>query len=191
MDSPAFRRCLRRLLTCAAPLLCSPFLFAAPGWQPDSAFFQYGQTENSTRAYTAGFGWDWPRTRPLWGGELGGYWEVALSHWSTPGPSGRQSAVVTQFGVKPAFRWRPSSGQSPWFIEGGIGFTVMTPVYENKDKRFSTAFNFGDHVAAGYSFGAAREHEVTLRFEHFSNGGLRKPNPGENFLQLRYTRRFP
>ena len=189
MNSPAPRRRSRhRLLACAGVVASAPVL--AAGWQPDSGFLQFGATENDTRAFTAGFGWDWPRTRPWWGGELGGYWEVALSHWSTPGPSGRQSAVVTQFGVKPALRWRPSGGASPWFVEGGIGFTVMTPVYENKDKRFSTAFNFADHVALGRSFGPAREHEVALRFEHFSNGGLRKPNPGENFYQLRYTRRF-
>lgn len=189
MTTLRFQGRRRRGLAVAAALLLAGHA-AHADWRPNSFFVQYGQTENDTRAVTAGLGWDWPRTRPLWGGELGGYWDLALSHWSTPGPSGRESAVVTQIGVKPAFRWRPSAGASPWFFEAGIGVTVMTPVYENREKRFSTAFNFGDHLAAGRSFGDRREHEVALRFEHFSNGGIRRPNPGENFWQLRYTRRF-
>lgn len=163
---------------------------AAQDWRPDRAFLQYGQTEEDTRAFTAGVGWTWPRQRPLWGGSVGGYWEVSLSHWSAPGPEGRENAVVTQFGVKPALRWHGDSGRSPWFVEAGIGVTVMTPVYENRRKRFSTAFNFGDHLAVGARFGPGGEHEVALRFEHFSNGGIRHPNPGENFWQMRYVRHW-
>jgi lipid A 3-O-deacylase len=192
MDTRASRRRpLLRLAGAAALLVSSAASPAASAWTPDSAFVQYGQTEDDARAFTAGLGWDWPQRRMWLGGELGGYWELALSHWSAPGSDGRESAVVTQFGVKPTFRWRPDAGRSRWFVEGAIGFTVMTPVYENHRKRFSTAFNFGDHVAAGYSFGAAREHELAVRFEHFSNGGIRRPNPGENFWQLRYSRRWP
>ena len=36
----------------------------------------------------------------------------------------------------------------------------------------------------------AMEHEVVLRAAHYSNAGVRHPNPGENFLQLQYLRRF-
>ncbi len=48
----------------------------------------------------------------------------------------------------------------------------------------------GDHLAAGWQFGPRRDHELTLRIQHFSNAGIRHPNPGENFVQLRYARRF-
>jgi len=29
-----------------------------------------------------------------------------------------------------------------------------------------------------------------LRIQHSSNASLKKPNPGQNFLQLRYARHF-
>jgi len=50
--------------------------------------------------------------------------------------------------------------------------------------------NFGDHIALGLRLGDRQEHELQLRVEHFSNAGLRKPNPGENFGQVRYVWRF-
>ena len=52
------------------------------------------------------------------------------------------------------------------------------------------AADFGDHIALGLRLGARQEHELQLRVEHFSNAGLRKPNPGENFGQVRYVWRF-
>jgi lipid A 3-O-deacylase len=42
-------------------------------------------------------------------------------------------------------------------------------------------------VAIGRRFGASKEHEVMLRLQHFSNAGIKHPNPGEDFLQLRYA----
>ncbi|RYG65377.1 acyloxyacyl hydrolase, partial [bacterium] len=29
--------------------------------------------------------------------------------------------------------------------------------------------------------------EIALRIEHFSNASIQKPNPGQNFVQLRYA----
>jgi hypothetical protein len=75
-------------------------------------------------------------------------------------------------------------------MEGGVGITFTTTLYETERKRFSTSFNFGDHIAVGRNFGERREHEISLRIEHFSNAGIKHPNPGENFLQIRYSYRF-
>lgn len=164
---------------------------SAPGWMPSGGFVQYGEAETDTRALTVGVTWPWQRRWSLWGGEVGGYWELALGHWSAPAArDGRESAVVTQVALTPTFRWRPRGGASPWFAEAAIGLTVTMPVYESRDKRFSTAFNFADHVAIGRNFGPQGRHEVALRLEHFSNGGISHPNPGENFLQLRYSMRW-
>jgi len=63
-------------------------------------------------------------------------------------------------------------------------------VYRHSDKHFSTSFNFGDHVGVGYSFGAAKKNEIALRLEHFSNAGIKHPNPGQNFVELRYVHHF-
>ncbi|KDD61989.1 lipid A 3-O-deacylase domain protein [Bordetella bronchiseptica OSU553] len=39
----------------------------------------------------------------------------------------------------------------------------------------------------GYRFGPERAYEVSLRVQHFSNAGIKKPNPGENFMFLRFS----
>jgi hypothetical protein len=86
-------------------------------------------------------------------------------------------------------RLQPASW-GDWFWEGGVGVDLLAPIYRTRDKRFSTVLNFGSHLAVGRRFGASAEQELTLRIQHFSNGGIRRPNPGEEFLQLRYSHRF-
>jgi hypothetical protein len=67
---------------------------------------------------------------------------------------------------------------------------VIAPAYHTDGKRFSTAFNFGDHVGIGREFGSEHRQELALRVEHFSNAGIDHPNPGENFVQVRWVVRF-
>jgi Lipid A 3-O-deacylase (PagL) len=73
-------------------------------------------------------------------------------------------------GPDSVFRYRPAGGASPWFFEAGVGLTLTTSLYETDRKRFSTTFNFGDHLAVGRNFGQHSEHELSLRLRHFSNG---------------------
>lgn len=62
----------------------------------------------------------------------------------------------------------------------------ITPLYRTDEKRFSTKFNFGDYISLGYELGHGKAHEIGLRLEHYSNAGIDSPNPGEEFLHLRY-----
>ncbi|WKB52917.1 acyloxyacyl hydrolase [Eleftheria terrae] len=163
----------------------------AAGWTPELGFVQYGQAKSDTTAATVGLIWPWQRSWPWAGGQWSGYWEAAVGRWSTDGVNGgRDRSWVTQVGLTPVFRWRGEAGHSPWFFEGGIGLTVVTPIYRSGSKRFSTGFNFGDHLAVGRNFGDDQRHELSLRYQHFSNGGIKHPNPGEDFIQLRYAFSF-
>ena len=120
-----------------------------------------------------------------------GYWELALSRWSYNGPNGRTRAWLGQLSVKPVFRYTlPTRNNAPWFIEVGVGASLTTVLYQTDTKRFSTRFNFGDQIAFGRCLMAGCASKLSLRIEHFSNGGIRQPNPGENFVQLRYLQRF-
>ena len=156
---------------------------------PSGAFLQVGTT-GDTHEGSAGLTWDWNRDWELGPGRLTGFWESSVSRWSYPAPDGRQTAWLAKFGLTPVFRYRPDSGTSAWFVEGGVGVNLTTTVYQTDRKRFSTSFNFGSHVGVGLDFGASRQHEVVLRLEHFSNAGIKHPNPGENFVQLRYAYHF-
>lgn len=163
---------------------------AASPWVPQGGFVQFGHSQN-VEALTAGLLWPWRRDWALLGGRLGGYWEVSLSRWRVDEPWPQQSRWLNQLAVTPVFRWRPQRGESPWFVEAGVGLTYLDETYlENDGQRFSTRWNFGDHLALGRSFGPGAAHELALRVQHFSNGGVRHPNPGEDFVQLRYAWRF-
>jgi hypothetical protein len=153
---------------------------------PDAVFLQAGRGDGTTSA-TAGIDWDFARTWRPGNVLIDGYWDLSVAHWRTDAES--RSFSLSQVGITPVFRLRMSP-DSRWFTEAGIGLTWTTARYRSSDKRFTTNFNFADHVALGRIFGQSRRHIVALRYEHFSNGGIRRPNPGVNFGQLRYTYRF-
>jgi len=115
--------------------------------------------------------------------------EAAIGRWSGNGENA-SSVWFTQVGLTPVLRLQPRSWPRGLFVEAGIGANVIVPIYHSDDKHFSTEFNFGDHLAIGRQFGDHREQEIALRLQHFSNAGIREPNPGENFQQLRYLKRF-
>jgi len=147
-----------------------------------------GIADRGTYSVSAGVSWPWTWRASRWGGEWTGASEVFLSHWSARRDDGRESRTL--LGALPMFRYRFNEGRSDWFAEGGIGVSYMDALYRTENKQFSTQFNFMSVLGTGRSFGAQREHELSLRISHLSNAGIKKPNPGEQFLQLRYARRF-
>jgi lipid A 3-O-deacylase len=157
---------------------------------PSTAFVQAGIGDQSTRAYIAGLTWDWNWRHHFGFGTLSGYFDADFGRWTTDRSGVKGYAWMTQVGLTPVLRWRPAGSLSDWFAEIGVGANYILPLYRSGSKRFSTEFNFGDHVAIGRDFGSRRQHEVALRAEHFSNAGIAHPNPGENFAQLRYSYRF-
>lgn len=163
---------------------------SASSWRPDGLFLQSGWGKR-VQATVFGAKWDWQWEQEFAGGRASGYWEASFGRWhAEAGASPAGSAWVTQLGLTPVLRWRPGTIGDEWYVELGIGANLVTPIYRRHERRFSTAFNFGDHVAVGWRFGSGRQHEVALRLQHFSNAGIQHPNPGENFLQLRYGWRY-
>lgn len=157
--------------------------------KPSRAFIaEGGVTVHGGYALSAGVSWPWAWRRVSRSGEWTGMTEAYVSRWSSRVEGDRMH--FTQVGVIPVVRYRFDHGRSNWFADAGIGLSYMNRLYQRDDKQFSTRFNFIDVVGVGRNFGERREHEVGLRIAHISNGGIKKPNPGENFLQLRYARSF-
>ena len=161
----------------------------ASSLRPSSLFIQAGVGDNDTRAYVAGATWDLPWSRQLNHMKLSAYFEAGVGRWTTEDSGVSSWSWVTQVGVTPVLRLQPSGAANRWFAEVGIGANYIVPIYQSQNKRFSTQFNFGDHVSVGRQFGERRQHEILLRLQHFSNAGIAHPNPGENFIQLRYAHR--
>jgi lipid A 3-O-deacylase len=138
---------------------------------------------------TATIGLRVPTTVTFWGERLSLAVDVYVSQWERDAAgTGRRS--YTQVGVVPMLRYRFDSGQSPWFVDGGIGVSYLDGKYQRGSQAFSTQWNFSDHLGVGRNFGADRRHELGVYVKHVSNASIKKPNPGETFYQLRYGYRF-
>ncbi len=124
-----------------------------------------------------------------WPSGFSSYADFFVSDWRVSASAGGRRNYV-HLGVIGTLRWRPDAGASPWFAEAGVGATVLNHVYKTDDRAFSTAFQFTPLLGVGRSFGSHGQHELSLRFQHVSNGSIKQPNPGINFLRLRYGYRF-
>lgn len=110
-----------------------------------------------------------PRRPEGW--RLAGYWEYTAGLWDNPDDSTAELAVT------PVFRFE----RGRVYVEGAIGFHLVQ-THISAHRSFSTAFQFGDHLGAGYYFGP---YDLCLRVQHLSNGGIAQPNPGINFVLVR------
>ncbi|RYF42071.1 MAG: acyloxyacyl hydrolase [Comamonadaceae bacterium] len=159
--------------------------------EPRRMFIDGARAASDVGLASVGVQLPWGWHRPLLGGELTGHWDAHIAHWRVPaGTAASERRHWTQLALVPTLRLRFDGGRSAWFVEGGIGLSVLDGRYATRHKNFSTRFNFTDHQGVGFNFGARRQHELMLIVRHVSNGGIRKPNPGEDFVQLRYGLAF-
>ncbi len=132
---------------------------------------------------------DW---RKQWFGgsnwHLGGYWDFSLGQWQRNDVRAGQNEDITELGVTPVFRLQQNDRRG-LYAEAGIGFHFLSRTSLG-DKRFSTAFQFGDHLGVGYRFGAKGAYDLSYRYQHLSNGGIKNPNSGINFNQIRLQYHF-
>lgn len=102
--------------------LASPMLHAQPVQSSSSALYlQYGSAEHSTDSWTGGVILPWNWSYALGSGRMTGYWDLSVSRWSADYQGGNRSTWV--LGAQPTLRWRPSQGQSPWFLQAGLGLS--------------------------------------------------------------------
>ena len=165
---------IRKRLAGAAIL----FLLAGPAAAVDSMSAELGYHDD-VRMWRAGLQWKWERRwfrGASW--ELGGYWDLSAGGWR----NGEET--IYDVGLTPVFRLEGTAPGSP-YLEAAIGFHLISDLQIDSERSFSTRFQFGDHVGIGRRFGPRERYDVSLRLQHLSNGGIRNPNPGIDFLQLR------
>lgn len=175
---------------CLSLALIGPSAFAA-GDEAMSLYVQGGHNvANGTDTDTLFLGLTVPRYGPAPGTGGSSYWDVYLGQWRGPQANG-VTRSYTQVGALAMWRWRLSQGESRWFAEAGIGLSYLDGTYSKPGGRtFGSRLNFTERLGLGRSFGARDAHELSLSYQHHSNAGLKKPNPGEDFVQLRYAYRF-
>jgi lipid A 3-O-deacylase len=163
-------------------------LSSGPAAAVDGVAFEAGEGEGVKRIRAA-VQWDWKRQwfrGANW--HVGGYWDLSIGQWHDDDVAPGQREDITDVGFTPVFRIQPNGLRGP-YVEAGIGAHLLTHTSIG-DKRMSTKFQFGDHIGVGYRFGDKGAFDVGYRFQHHSNAGIKKPNPGINFHQVRVQYHF-
>ena len=171
----------------ARTLAAACLVAAAPAAAVDGIAIEAGAGDNTDMARIA-VQWNWSQ-RWFQGSEwhVGGYWDLGLGYWKHGGLPD-QPGNITELGLIPVFRLQRNGLRGP-YAEAAIGFHLLSRTSIG-DKRFSTMFQFGDHVGLGYRFGVKGAWEVGYRFQHLSNADIKKPNDGIDFHQLRVQYHF-
>ena len=103
------------------------------------------------------------------------YIEVSVAHWHT------EQSGIYDTAITPVFRYARSP-RDGLYAEGAVGLHIVSGTHLQDNVSLSTRFQFGDHIGVGVRRG---HYDLGLRLQHLSNAGLRNPNPGVNFVQLR------
>jgi lipid A 3-O-deacylase len=151
--------------------------FTTPARAVDGLSLELGQG-HGLWLYRVGAQWNWPQKHLLGQWHTRGYWDLAAGAW--------EGGVDTLYdlGLTPVLRMERGEHSSPYF-EAGIGIHMLSAVHITPYRTFSSHLQLGDHIGAGLRFGHEGRFDIGLRLQHLSNAGLRNPNPGINFLQLR------
>lgn len=178
---------------CYALALClmslMPLGASAQNLDGRTVYLQGSWAEHNAYGAAVGVTLPWNWSHALGSGQVTGQWDVALGGLSAR-PENRHRRSLAALGAGINLRWRAAQGASPWFVEAGTGLVWHSRHYASDDKYFSTRYNFASHLGVGRNFGPQGRHALAVRLQHISNAGIKKPNPGDNFLQLRYAVAF-
>ena len=116
------------------------------------------------------------------GSSLGIHVELGGSYWRAK--KSKTPKSMTQFSAIPVVRWWPSDNL---YVDLGSGPTIMSRT-KFAGKNISTKFQFGSRLGVGYLSDSG--HQFGIRYSHFSNASIKKPNPGLDILEVVYKYRF-
>lgn len=116
-------------------------------------------------------------------------WQYSLAYWRENRPENDPSRTESlfDFGFTPILRWNAQNGAG-WYGEAGVGAHVLSELYNNNGREFSTKLQFASHIGLAYEF--QDRWTLMLKLEHISNGGIKRPNPGANFIGVQVGKGF-
>jgi hypothetical protein len=180
---------MKKILCSIAGLIFASSTCPVAAQTPDAFSLEYGFGKK-TQQVRAGAQWNWERQ---WlksdRGHLGGYWDLTVAQWRQSRHRGQAGAsqMIADIGLTPVLRYMPN-GATGLYGEAGIGVHRLSGLYDNDGRQLSTRFQFGDHIAVGYQFDGG--WDASVKFQHFSNGGIKHPNGGVNYVMLRIAKGF-
>jgi len=174
----------------SAFFLLLTFLLSGNVWAVDAVSVELGNG-NATNVTRVGAVWNWDR-QWLTDGDwlLAGYWEATAGRWQGHSNVGNNQ-TVTELAVAPVFRLQQKhpSGLAP-YVEGAVGLHLISPTFVHADRQLGSSLQFGEHIGFGVRFGEHQQFDLGIRFQHISNGGIKKPNNGINLSLVHFVYYF-
>ncbi len=142
--------------------------------------------------YRVGVQWDWNKKWVEMGNwHLGGYWESDAGYWSNNSYARTHSQHIG-YRIHAGFPFPADHAlvRCRRTLELGVGLHFLSATSVSTQRQFGTSFQFGDHVGVGVRFGDKGKYDIGYRYQHFSNAGIKDPNQGINFNELRLQYHF-
>lgn len=121
-------------------------------------------------------------------GDLSVYFELGWSYWKYD----QQAADETEIGIaiSPVFTkaFATIDGR-PLSWEFGIGMSLLS----NKEfagKNIGSYYQFEDRLGLSYPLDDRQTMTISIRYMHYSNGGVSRHNPGLDFANLSFAYKF-
>ncbi len=177
------------LIAAAIVFAASPLAHAI-----DGVSVEYGHSDSSNVSVNmgrVGVQWDWNKKLVEVGNwHLGGYWESDFGYWSNNSTAKTHKSII-DIGFTPVFRFQQTtrSAISP-YVEAAVGVHLLSATSLNAQRQFGSSFQFGDHLGAGVRFGDKGMYDIGYRYQHFSNAGIKGPNQGVNYNEVRLQYHF-
>ncbi len=170
-------------------------LAAAPAaYAVDGISFEIGDSDSSNvsvQRYRVGLQWNLKK-KVFDAGDwhVAGYWDLNFGYWNNRSAAGG-SGSIAEVSLTPVLRVQQSAaaGLSP-YAETGVGLHIVSYSSVSTQRELGTNYQFGSHIGAGVRFGDKRQYDIGYRYQHLSNAGIKEPNQGINFHQLRLQYHF-
>ena len=128
-----------------------------------------------------------PRWLQFFGGEV--HYQVSVGQWLDTGADGNDDIQFIEGG--PVFRYRPAFLADRWYLDWGVGLSLMSDDDIGDDREAGGPPLFLTDVTLARAFGKERRWHGGLRFRHVSNGGfLGDDGQGANIVTLELSYRF-
>lgn len=117
------------------------------------------------------------------------YWEVSVNFWEFGDNNQHQTNFVVALSPVIGKTFYHVNDKYPLKWEFGIGVSLVNDTkFAGKD--IGSHYQFEDRLGLRLDFGKELEQSVSLRYMHYSNGGLNSKNPGVDFLNISYAYKF-
>ncbi|TDF41363.1 acyloxyacyl hydrolase [Alteromonadaceae bacterium M269] len=123
-----------------------------------------------------------------WLGTLDVYWEVSFNVWEFSDTNRTETDFA--IAISPVFSKQFTTlWGRPLKWEAGIGISLVDDT-EFAGKDIGSHYQFEDRLGLTLVLDKEGKQSASIRYFHYSNGGLDSNNPGLDFLNLSYVYRF-